>query len=311
MANQAIDSSGSSLGSSGLNSLLTFFLTAFRSQKRQIGRPLNYVNMQASAELSAQGQTITIPLYPTTSSYLLTDGASVTLDNTVGSSVSLSLNRHRVHKFSMTEVSQALDGNKTQEGLMLGRISGFLNDVETDVMSLATSGFTTNVVGTYGSAMTEVNLVAAMTAFYDNLPPEEMPTALVRHGTTSWGALLQLAAFRDYQVTGVTSPTANMTYMANGVGRYGAQFVVTQAMPKNGSNTDNLIFHRNALCVGMRSLPTPPAGLGVYAQNTIQDNVAFQLLVNFNSDRIATEFTLHALYGYAVGKEPWGVLFKC
>ena len=310
MANQAITSGSTSLGASGLNSLLTFFLASFRAIKRNAGRPLNYVNTDASALVSSEGQTVTVPLYPTAASSLLTDGSAVTQDDSVGSSVSVTLNKHRVTKFSLTEIASALDGNKVNGGLMEGRIAGLLNDVETDVLSLATAGFTTNVVGSYNTAMTEANIIAAQAAYQAQLPPDnEIPVMLVRPEANAWGALLSLAAFRDYQVTGITSPTVGQGYMANGGTRYGFQWIPTQALPKSGTSIDNLGFNRNAICVAMRSLPTPMSP-GVQAINSAVDGVSFQILLNWNSDRLADEMTIHTLYGYSVGKEQWGVQFK-
>lgn len=310
MANQAINSSAAGLGSAGLNSLLTFFQAKFRAIKRIAGRPLDYVNMDASELVAVEGQTVTLPLYPTTASSLLVDGQAVVMDDNVGSNVQVTLNKHRVTKFSLTQLARALDGDKVNSGLMEGRIAGILNDVETDIMSIATTGFTTNTVGTYNSAMTEANIATAMTNYWGQLPPAEvMPVALVRQDANAWGALLQLAAFRDFQVTGVVSPTVDASYMNPGVSRYGAKFVVTQAMPKSGSNIDNLIFHPNAIAVAMRSFEQPMAP-GVQAINFVQDGVALQMLLTWNGDRLQDEMAIHTLYGYAVGKEQWGVLFK-
>lgn len=310
MANQAITSGSTSLGASGLNSLLTFFMDSFRAIKRNTGRPLNYINSNASADLASEGQTVTIPLYPTTTSALLTDGAAVVQDDSVGSNTSVTLNKHRVTKFSLTEIARALDGDKVNAGLLEGRIAGLLNDVESDVLSAITSGFTTNTVGTYNSAMTEANIVTAMVNYFSQLAPGDvMPTGFVRHDANAWGALLQLAAFRDYQVTGVQAPTVNASYMNPGIERYGVRWIVTQALPKSGTSIDNLIFHPNALCMAMRTLPNPLSP-GVQAMNFAQDGVSMQMLMNWNGDRLQDEMTIHTLYGYAVGKEQWGVLFK-
>lgn len=309
MANQAITSGATSLGASGLNSLLTFFWDSFITVKRNQGNPLQYLNGDISSVVAEEGQNVTVPLYPTITTNLTTDGSTVTQDDSVGSNVTITLNKHRTTKWSFTQVARALDGGKTMEGEFQARLAGMLNDTEADILSMITSSVTTNTVGSYNSAMTEANIVAAMVAYWDNKPPAGLPTALVRHDSNAWGALSQLAAFRDYQVQGVVAPTANDSYMATGLARYGSRWTVTQSLPKSGTSIDNVIFHRNALLYAMRPIPVPLAP-GVQAVNFSDGQIMLQMLLQWNGDRLADEFVIHELYGYGVGRQEWAVLFK-
>lgn len=310
MANQAITSGSTSLGSSGLNSLLTLFMAQFRSQKRNVGTPLNYCNSSASNVVSSQGQTVTVPIYPTTQSSLLIDGQAVASDDNVGTSVSVTLNKHRYLKFSLTQMARMLDGDKTTSGLMLGRVFGLLNDIESDVMSVATTGFSTNVVGTYNTAITEAVLSSAHTKYKNQAPPSDVPPiGLISPGANAWGALEQLPAFRDFQVTGEKSFTTDANVFVNGLTRYGVRWVESQAMPVSGTSIDNLIFHPNAICTAFRAFDMPMAP-GVAARSETIDGVTFQMVMTYNGDRLQDEMTLHALYGFSVGREIWGVQLK-
>lgn len=312
MANAPITTAASGIGSSGINSLLSLFMAQFQSIKRAGGRPLQYMNSDASATLASYGQTANIPLYNNTSTTLLTDGNAVTLDDTTGSSATVTLNKHRVTKFSITQVAQALSaGDMTVINNLVGaRIASLLNDVEADILSIANTAFTSNVSGTYNTAITETVIVDAMQKYMGNLPPTNvLPVAIVRHDSNAWGSLLQLPVFRDWQVTGQVSPTATDAYLDTGVQRYGARWVVSQSVNKSGNNIDNLVFHPNAICYAMRQFENPLSP-GVQSVTMQDSGVMFQMLLQWNGDRLADEVAIHALYGFAAGRQEWGVQLK-
>ncbi len=285
-------------------------MAQFRSQKRNVGSPITYCNSDASGVVATQGQTVTVPIYPTTASSLLIDGQSVANDDNVGTNISVTLNKHRYVKFSLTQMARMLDGDKVTSGLMLGRVFGLLNDIEADVMSLATTGFTTNVVGTYNTDISEAVVSSAHTKYKLQLPPSDTPpVGLIRPDAHAWGALEQLAAFRDFQTQGVQAFTTQPNVFINGVTRYGIKWVETQAMPLSGTSGDNLIFHPNAICTAFRSFDAPMAP-GVATRSETVDGISFQMVMSYNGDRLQDEMTLHALYGYSIGREIWGVQVK-
>lgn len=309
MANAPITSAAASLGSSGLNSLLTYFMDSFESQKRNRNSILIHCNTDASALVAQQGQTVTIPLYATTASSLITDGDAIVGDDSTGSTSSVTLNKHRATKFSLTQVAQALDGNKVVNGLLQGRINGVLNDIETDVCSVVTSGFTTNTVGTYNSAITEANATLAMGNLFAQKVPEGELVALVHPSVNAWQALVQIPEFADYQNTGMVSQNNQANYGSIGQYWHGARWFMSQGVNKSGTSVDNFVMHKNAICVAMRAFDAPMAP-GVQAVPMNIDGVALQVLLQWNGDRLADEMVVHALYGYAVGEEKFGALFK-
>lgn len=308
MADLPISSGTTSLGASGLNSILTYFHGSFNSIKRNRGSVLNYVNSDVSQDVAVQGGSVTIPLYPTTTSTLLVDGSALASDDSVGSFQTVTLNRHRATKFSLTQMAQALS-SPVAEQLIQGRIAGILNNIEEDVMSLATTAFTTNTVGTYNSAITEANAVLGVGNLLAQKVPADGLTAFVHPGAKSWQALVQIASFAQFQYTGQPSMVNDPNYANTGKFWHGANWIMSQAMPQSGTSTDNLIFHRNAICVAMRAF-NPPMAPGVQAIPLMVDGVPLQMLVQWNGDRLADEVVIHALYGYSVGVETWGCLFK-
>ncbi len=313
MADQDISSQSASLGATGANVLLRFLTDEFVKAARDWGGPLRYV-MDVSPALAKQGQKVGVRVAPNVNSRLLVDGSAKTLDDDTGTTVDVTLNRTRYSAFGVTDVAAAMDGRASDSTFISSRVSALLNGIEEDVMSLATTGFTTNTAqGTYNTSLTEAAFDAAMQQVLNQKPPNDGNiVALVRSGATSYGALLTLPAFSYSLNTGLgigAQVSQNM-----GIGRpfHGAYTYMSQAMPLNGTSTDNLIFHRSAIAIAMRNLDVPPDGLGVMCE-TVSDaasGVTFQIRLQYDKNTLATEFVASVLYGYAVTKDAYGCLLK-
>jgi len=309
MANALITSAAGDLGASGLKSLLTFFGDRFLAVKRNRGGLLNVINTDYSADLAQMGQTVNVPIAGTTSTNLLTDGNAVTLDNTTGSSVALTLNKHRVAAFGFTQVAQALSGNNAMQGIIDQRIADMLNDIEYDVASVATAGFTTNTLGTYNTAFTEANAVSAISKLDGQKAP--MPRYGFLHpNTNGWGAAIKISNFVNSQYIGAESP------LSKDPGAYGTHYWngvfwrMSQAVNiASGTDADGFIIARDAIVFASRPF-AQPLSQGVTAVNMVVDGVALQMLVSWNKDKLADDITIHCLYGYAAGEEKYGCQYK-
>lgn len=313
MADQDITTQSGSMGATGANMLLRFLTTQFVMAARNWGGPLRFT-MDVSGALEKMGQKVGVRVAPNVTSRLLNDGSAKVLDDDTGTTVDVTLNRTRYTAFGVTEVEQAMDGRASNPMLISSRVSSLLNGIEQDVMSVASTSFTTNTAqGTYNTALTEAAFGAAVSQVLDQAPPNDGNiVAMVRSGATSYDALLTLPSFSYALNTGLgvgAQVSQNM-----GVGRpfHGAWTFMSQAMPKNGTSTDNLIFHRSAIAVAMRNLDVPPDGLGVLCESVtdVQSGVTFQVRLQYDKDRMATEFVCSVLYGYAVVAPQYGCLLK-
>jgi hypothetical protein len=307
-----------SLGSGGLKSLMTLLAGDFISALRNRGRVLTAVNTQAgSGAVAAFGDTARVVLAPDNlTTNVLTDGNTKVLDDTVGSSIDVVLNKHRVAAFGYTQIAEALDGRYTMPAEVQARIFAILNDVESDALAIAQTGFTTNTTGTYTSNLTEAVVVAGMTKLYDAGVPEGEPiTGFLKQGSTSWGALVQLGAFREFNVIGQKSPIVSQdeggSVSEAGYYWHGCNWKMSQGVHQSVSNVDNVMLHKDAIAVAMRPLPIPTAP-GVEAANFRDEasTVEFQLLRQWNTAKLAEEIVCHVLYGVSAGKEQYGNLLK-
>jgi len=313
MADQPINSGASSLGSSGADVLLRFLSDQVVQASRNWGGVLRHIS-DVSGAVAQKGNIVGVYVSPNIASRTMTDGAAKVLDDDTGTTTNVTLNRLRYSAFSKTTVARALEGDFTTAAQIQSRVYALLNDIESDVLSTATASFTTNTAtGTYNTAITEAVISESVETLLDQRPPSGVPLiGMVRSGTTSWGAIAQLANFVQVQVTGESkAPTVDEAY---GQGRlwHNTRWYMTQAMPKTGTSTDNLILHPQALSMAMR-IPGDSISSNSPAITTVVDplsGIAFQIIMQWDPARMADEIVVRALYGYSVVKNAWGIQLK-
>lgn len=308
MANAPMTSLAASLGASGANVLLRYLASQVIAAGRNIGTPLKYIN-DVSEAVAQKGEKVGVFKQPDVASALLTDGNAKVLDDTPGTTVDVTLNKHRYQAMSMTQIAQALAGSEYAAQNVRARITGLLNDVESDVLSVITAGITTNTTGTYNTAIDEAAVKGAVAKLDESKTPYPR-IGLVRHDLNAYGALSSLAGFDQFQYTGQQSP--NVSPMG-GQGRLwrDVNWFKTQALPKATNNIDNVVFNPQAIAMAMRPLAAPMAP-GVMAETVFdpESGVVFQILYQWDGSKLAEEIVIHCLYGYSVIKETWAVLLK-
>ncbi|HEY3320872.1 MAG TPA: hypothetical protein VGP72_10445 [Planctomycetota bacterium] len=297
----------SGLNSSGANVLLRFLADEFVQAGRNIGSPLKFVT-DVSAQVASKGEKVGVIVAPTLTSALLTDGNAKVLDDTGPTTADVTLDKHRTVNFGYTQIASALDGNNTARVMIQASVASLLNGIEEDVFSAITSGFTTNVVGTYNSDITVANIVAGVAKLDDAKAPYPR-VGLVRHDAKAYGALSQLAGWEQFVYTGQTSPNV-LPQGSQGRMYRDVSWFKSQAMPKATNNIDNAIFCPQAIAVAMRPMAAPAGGPVAETIFDAESGIVFQILTQWNPSTLANEFVVHALYGYSVVKESWGCLFK-
>lgn len=298
MANQPIVSSD-------LSSLqMTYLSNKFVRVGQVYGNPLKSF-IDVSADIGNRGGTVNYRVAPKTSSTLITEGAAVTFDNSTGSTVPITLNKQREISFEISSLAESIQGNAQAEMLIDSAITGLYNDVVADCLSLITSGVTTNVVGTYNTALTQDVILAAGSKL-DDVNAQGKRIGLLRHGTNSWDAFSKLITWTN---TGVVSPlvngTAGRAYDYNDVSWY-----KTQALPKNTNNTDNCILTPGAIGIAMRPLAAPIAGALYVPVVDAESGFACNLVMGYDATKGGNYCKAQVLYGVAMIKESYSVLIK-
>lgn len=317
MADYPITSLAGSSGASGANLLLRFLSSSIIRAVRNRGNPLAKISNVSDA-VATVGNVVGIPRSPNKTAPLMTDGASIVLNDSPGTTFDITLNRQRVAPFSVTTVDQALAGDIQAMLAMDGSIQGLLNGIEEDVMSVATASFTTNsAVGTYNTALTEAVIAQAANTVLGQRPPsQDALLGFFKTGTTTWGALMQLSNFVQAQTilsggAGKMSPAHTSTY---GTGElwHDTVFTMVNAMPQTGTSTDGLIFHKSAIAVAFRQPAPPTPGTGAIVEFVAdqESGIAYQIIAQWDGSRLANQIVVRSLYGYGVPAEQFGIQVK-
>ena len=179
--------------------------------------------------------------------------------------------------------------------------------IESDLMALY-SQFTANTpLGGAATAVTEAVIDAAETALFQAKVPASQPKYLVVDAST-YSAMRQIARFSEFGNTG----EAGLRALVDGtVGKIKDFFVFrSQFVSKTGSSpvsTHNLAFAKSAIGLVVRRLPQPLPGTGAAAEYAELGNFGMRVVMTYQPNTLAQQFTVDVLYGCAVLRNAHGV----
>jgi hypothetical protein len=162
-------------------------------------------------------------------------------------------------------------------------------------------------VGTPGTAITESVIDAAETAlFLSKVPPSEQKFIVVDAATYS--AWRQIPRFSEFQTAG----DAGLHALVDGtIGKIKDFFVFrSQFVPYTGTSpvtTHNLAFTKDALGLVIRRLPQPLPGTGAIAEYAELGNFGMRVVMSYQPDTLAQQFTVDILYGCGILRNSAGV----
>ena len=267
----------------------------------------NLVNRDYEPVLAQAGDTVNILIPPTMVANNLAEGGTVQTQNPNLGSAQIVLNTHAEATFQIPDVTKVLAVPDLLKIYMEPAVAAIAQKIETDLLNLY-AGFTANAgVGTPGTAITEATIDAAETAlFLAKVPPQEPKYIVVDANTYS--AWRQIPRFSEFQTAG----DAGLGALVNGtVGKVKDFFVFrSQFVPKTGSGpstTHNLAFTRNAIGLVMRRLPQPLPGTGAIAEYAELGNFGVRVLMSYQPNTLAQQFTVDVLYGCGVLRNSCGV----
>jgi len=186
-------------------------------------------------------------------------------------------------------------------------VTALAEKIESDLLSLY-AGFTANAgVGTAGVAITEAVVDSAETALFAAKVPASEPKYLVVDAAT-YSQLRQLTRFSEFHTAG----EAGLRALVDGtVGKLKDFYVFrSQFVPKTGSSpvtTHNVAFTKNAIGLVVRRLPQPLLGTGAVAHYAEYGNFGMRVVMSYQPNTLAQQFTVDVLYGAAVIRNEFGV----
>jgi hypothetical protein len=217
------------------------------------------------------------------------------------------LNTHAEATFVIPDVTKVIAVPDLLRLYMQPAMIALAEKVETDLLNLY-SQFTANTpVGTGGTALNEATVDAAETALFNAKVPASQPKYLVVDGG-AYSQLRQVTRFSEYQTAG----EAGMKTIVDGtIGKLKDFYVFrSQFVKKTGSapaTTNNLAFSPSALGLAIRRLPRPIEGTGGVAQYAELGNFGMRVVMTYQPNTLAQQFTVDMLYGVGVLRNSHGV----
>jgi P22 coat protein - gene protein 5 len=267
----------------------------------------NLVNRDYEPVLAHAGDTINVPIPPTLVANNILEGGTVQAQNPNLGNAQIVLNTHSEATFQIPDVTKCLAVPDLMKVYMQPAVVAIAEGIESSLLNLYSS-FTANApVGTAGTAVTEAVIDSAETALFAAKVPTSHPKYLVVDPTT-YSQIRQIPRFSEYYTAG----EAGLKALVEGnVGKMKDFFIFrSQLVPKTGVttvNTHNLAFNRDAIGLVVRRLPQPLPGTGAIAEYAEMGNFGIRVVMSYQPNTLAQQFTVDVLYGCSVLRNNFAV----
>jgi hypothetical protein len=265
------------------------------------------VNRDYEPVLAHAGDTINVPIPPVLVANNIAEGGTVQPQNPSLGNAQIVLNTHAEASFVLPDVTKALAFPDLLKAYMQPAVIAIAERVEADLLGLYPQ-FTANIpVGSAGTAITEATIDAAETALFSAKVPPTAPKYLVVDSST-YSQIRQIPRFSEYYSSG----EAGLKALVEGnVGKMKDFFIFrSQFVPVTGTtttNTHNLAFTRDALGLVVRRLPQPLPGTGAVAEYAEMGNFGLRIVMSYQPNTLAQQFTVDVLYGCGVLRNNFAV----
>ena len=270
----------------------------------------NLVNRDFEPQMANAGDTINVPVVPSLTANNIGETGTVSTQNPNLTNAQIVLNTHLEASFQVPDVTKVLAYPDLLRTYLQPAVIALAEKVETDLLGLAASFTANSPVGTAGSALTEASIEAAETALFNAKVPLSQPRYLVVDGS-AYSNLRQIQRFSEFQTAG----EAGLKTLIDGeVGKLKNFYVFrSQFVNKTGSapvTTWNLGFAKNALGLVIRRLPQPLPGTGAVAEYAELGNFGMRVVMSYQPNTLAQQFTVDILYGTGVLRNNHGIVVR-
>jgi hypothetical protein len=267
----------------------------------------NLVNRDYEPVLAHSGDTVNVPIPPVLVANNIAEGGTVTPQNPSLGNAQIVLNTHAEASFQIPDVTKALAYPELLKTYMQPAVVAIAERIERDLLGLY-GQFTANPpVGTAGTPVTEATIDSAETTLFNAKVPPSAPKYLVVDSNT-YSQIRQIPRFSEYYSSG----EAGLKALVEGnVGKMKDFFIFrSQFVQTTGTttlNTHNLAFARDAIGLVIRRLPQPLPGTGAVAEYAEIGNFGLRIVMSYQPNTLAQQFTVDVLYGCGVLRNNFGV----
>lgn len=267
----------------------------------------NLVNRDYESMLAQAGDTVNIPISPSLVANNIAEGGSVQAQNPNLGNAQIVLNTHCESTFAIPDVTKVLAVPDLLKVYLQPAVIAIAEKVETDLLSLY-SQFTLNAaVGAAGTAITEAVIDLAETELFNSKIPAGQRKFLVVDGNT-YSQIRQIERFTEERMivgAGSAIETAILGFPIKDFFVMRSQYV--QKTGVGTINTHNLAFVKDAIGLAIRKLPQPLPGTGAIAEYAEMGNFGVRVVMSYQPNTLAQQFTVDVLYGTAMIRNQYGV----
>jgi hypothetical protein len=267
----------------------------------------NLVNRDYEPALAQAGDTINVPIPPALTANNIAQGGTVQAQNPNVGNAQIVLNTHAEATFQIPDVTKVLAVPDLLNLYMGPAVAAIAEKIESDLLGLY-AGFTANLpLGSAGTPITEELIDQAETSLFEAKTPASEPKYLVVDSGT-YSQLRQIQRFSEYHSAG----EAGLRALVDGtIGKIKDFYVFrSQYVAKTGStptSVHNLAFAKNAAGLVVRRLPQPLPGTGAIAQYAEMGNFGMRVVMSYQPNTLAQQFTVDVLYGVGILRNNFGV----
>lgn len=254
------------------------------------------VNRDFEPTLASAGDTVNVPIAPSATANNIAETGTVTNQKNSLGNAQITLNKHVESSFAIGDVVKVLTNPNLLQAIMEPALVAVSEQIESDLLNLYPL-FTSNTAVGGATTIDESRVDAAETALFNAKVPQSLPRNLVVSGNT-YGKLRQIGRFTENLTYGSGMPIATgQVLQVKGMNVFRSQLV-----PKPSTVNYNLAFTRNAIGLATRRLPLPIPGTGAIAEYVEYPgaNFGLRLVMSYNKDTLAQQFTVDSLYGVGV-----------
>src|SRR5579872_2676401 len=271
----------------------------------------NLVNRDYEPVLAHAGDTVNVPIQPALVANNIAEGGTVQTQNASLGNAQIVLNTHAEATFQIPDVTKVLAVPDLLKLYMQPAVIALAEKIESDLLNLYPQFTANSPIGSPGTAITEALVDQAETALFQAKVPASAPKYLLVDSTT-YSNLRQIPRFSEFYTAG----EAGLRALVEGtVGKMKDFYIFrSQFVPKSGSGPvtiHNLAFSRDAMGLVVRRLPQPLPGTGAIAEYAEMGNFGMRVIMSYQPNTLAQQFTVDVLYGVGVFRNNFGVQVNC
>jgi len=267
----------------------------------------NLVNRDYEPTLAQAGDTVNIPIPPTLVANNIAEGGTVQTQNPSLGNAQIVLNTHAEATFQIPDVTKVLAVPDLLRLYMQPAVVALAERIKSDLLNLYPLFTANGAAGTPGTAVTEGTIDQAETTLFQAKVPASAAKYLIVD-SAAYSALRQIPRFSEYYTAG----DAGLRALIDGnVGKLKDFFIFrSQFVPRTGSapaTTHNLAFTKDAIGLVIRRLPQPLPGTGAVAEYAEMGNFGMRVIMSYQPNTLAQQFTVDVLYGVGVLRNTFAV----